>query len=62
MIEYKVNGDRCPIVMGKDEPLVDLLGEKLGITGTKWGCGSDGLGGYDFGSGDRIATFAKLRR
>jgi aerobic-type carbon monoxide dehydrogenase small subunit (CoxS/CutS family) len=62
MIEYKVNGDRCPIVMGKDEPLVDLLGEKFGLTGSKGGCRGGSCGGYDFGSADRIVKSAKLRR
>lgn len=39
MIEFSVNGDRQSVDVESDTPLLWVLREQLGLTGTKFGCG-----------------------
>jgi carbon-monoxide dehydrogenase small subunit len=39
MIELRVNGDPCAVAVKQDELLVDVIRDKLGLTGTKRACG-----------------------
>jgi aerobic-type carbon monoxide dehydrogenase small subunit (CoxS/CutS family) len=39
MISFKVNGKRHEVDVQADTPLLWVLREKLGLTGTKYGCG-----------------------
>jgi aerobic-type carbon monoxide dehydrogenase small subunit (CoxS/CutS family) len=38
-IELEVNGKRYPVQYSPDTPLLYVLREELGLTGTKYGCG-----------------------
>jgi isoquinoline 1-oxidoreductase alpha subunit len=39
MIKFKVNEKDCSVDVSPDTPLLWVLREKLGLTGTKFGCG-----------------------
>ncbi len=39
MISLDVNGKKYEVVAGPDEPLLWVIREKIGLTGTKYGCG-----------------------
>ena len=39
MIKLKVNGKDCSADVSRDTPLLWVLRESLGLTGTKFGCG-----------------------
>ncbi len=38
-IRFEVNGQQCQAESETDRPLLDVLREDLGLTGTKYGCG-----------------------
>jgi aerobic-type carbon monoxide dehydrogenase small subunit (CoxS/CutS family) len=43
-IELEVNGKRYPVQYDPDTPLLDVLRDELGLTGTKYGCGEGQCG------------------
>jgi aerobic-type carbon monoxide dehydrogenase small subunit (CoxS/CutS family) len=43
-IELEVNGKRYPVSYGPDTPLLAVLRDELGLTGTKYGCGEGQCG------------------
>jgi aerobic-type carbon monoxide dehydrogenase small subunit (CoxS/CutS family) len=43
-IELEVNGKKYPIHYPADTPLLDVLRDDLGLTGTKYGCGEGQCG------------------
>jgi carbon-monoxide dehydrogenase small subunit len=43
-ISFTLNGAPCDVIAEPGEMLVDVLREKLGLTGTKVGCGTGGCG------------------
>src|SRR6266568_7855496 len=42
--ELQVNGARCPIEADEATPLLVVLRDRLGLTGTKYGCGEGQCG------------------
>ena len=38
-LELEVNGKRYPVQSDPETPLLDVLREEIGLTGTKYGCG-----------------------
>ena len=44
VIELKVNGDLFEVAVKQDELLIDVLRDRLGLTGTKRGCGKGQCG------------------
>jgi len=44
VIELKVNGERVPLDIETNETLLDILRNRLGLTGTKYGCGTGSCG------------------
>ncbi|MEO3388183.1 (2Fe-2S)-binding protein [Mesorhizobium sp. CAU 1741] len=43
-VRLRVNGEQVELACGKDERLIDLLRERLGLTGTRFGCGEEMCG------------------
>ena len=43
-IQFTVNGQRQEVTTDADRPLLDVLREDLGLTGTKYGCGEGQCG------------------
>lgn len=43
-LELDVNGKRYPVQAGPETPLLDVLRDELGLTGTKYGCGEGQCG------------------
>jgi aerobic-type carbon monoxide dehydrogenase small subunit (CoxS/CutS family) len=43
-IELEVNGKRYPVQYDPDTPLLSVLRDELGLTGTKYGCGEGQCG------------------
>jgi aerobic-type carbon monoxide dehydrogenase small subunit (CoxS/CutS family) len=43
-MELEVNGRRVEVVTDEDRPLLDVLREELGLTGSKYGCGEGECG------------------
>ena len=43
-IEWSVNGQPCTTSTDENRPLLDVLREDLGLTGTKYGCGEGECG------------------
>jgi aerobic-type carbon monoxide dehydrogenase small subunit (CoxS/CutS family) len=43
-IAFKVNGKEVSVVTDGDRPLLEVLREELGLTGTKYGCGEGECG------------------
>ncbi len=43
-VEFTVNGARRSVATDPDRPLLDVLREDLGLTGTKYGCGESRCG------------------
>ena len=41
-IELEVNGEKYPVHSDADTPLLFVLREEIGLTGTKYGCGQCG--------------------
>jgi hypothetical protein len=56
-----VNGERVALAVAGHETLLDVLRERLGLTGTKKGCDQGGCGAWlvrqsrDLGAGERYA-------
>jgi isoquinoline 1-oxidoreductase subunit alpha len=46
MVAFTVNGERREVEVGPDTPLLWVLREHLGLTGTKFGCGIAACGAY----------------
>jgi isoquinoline 1-oxidoreductase subunit alpha len=44
MLELQVNGKSCPVDVESDTPLLWVLRDALGLTGTKFGCGIGACG------------------
>ena len=44
VLELEVNGKRYPVQADPETPLLDVLREELGLTGTKYGCGEGQCG------------------
>jgi nicotinate dehydrogenase subunit A len=43
-MELRVNGQRCEVEVDPDTPLLWVLRDELGLTGTKYGCGLEQCG------------------
>jgi len=43
-MELRVNGQRCEVEIDPDTPLLWVLRDELGLTGTKYGCGLEQCG------------------
>lgn len=43
-LELEVNGKRYPVQADAETPLLDVLRDELGLTGTKYGCGEGQCG------------------
>ncbi len=43
-INLRVNGDACKVLVPPHRPLVDVLRDDVGLTGTKKGCGAGECG------------------
>ena len=43
-LELEVNGKRYPVQADPETPLLDVLRDELGLTGTKYGCGEGQCG------------------
>lgn len=39
MVDFVLNGERCQVEADADTPLLWILRDELGLTGTKFGCG-----------------------
>src|SRR5215467_12756905 len=51
-LELEVNGRRYPVRSDADTPLLDVLRDELGLTGTKYGCGEGQCGACTVLMGD----------
>ena len=56
MIVFTVNGKEQRVDVSADSPLLWVLREKLGLTGSKFGCGKGLCGGIWNGSAVSIST------
>src|ERR1700757_4842024 len=43
-LEIEVNGKRCPVQYEPETPLLSVLRDELGLTGSKYGCGEGQCG------------------
>lgn len=43
-VRLRVNGEQVEVPRGKDERLIDILRDRLGLTGTRFGCGEEMCG------------------
>ena len=44
MVALTVNGEPAVVAAGEDTPLLDVLRNQLGLTGARYGCGSEQCG------------------
>ena len=59
--ELTVNGKSDPVETAQDTPLLRVLRDELGLTGTKFGCGM-GLCGACAGNGEIVIPRVDIRR
>lgn len=43
-VRLRVNGEQVEVARGRDERLIDILRDRLGLTGTRFGCGEEMCG------------------
>lgn len=43
-VGLRVNGEQVEVARGRDERLIDILRDRLGLTGTRFGCGEEMCG------------------
>jgi carbon-monoxide dehydrogenase small subunit len=53
-VSTKINGDACEFLCRPDETLLEVLRDRLGLTGSKEGCASGDCGACSVMLGDRV--------
>ncbi len=55
-VSTKINGDTCEFLCRPDETLLEVLRDRMGLTGSKEGCASGDCGACSVMLGDRVVS------